>query len=49
MVLKAPVPTSITCDEHFQNASPVAGQKAHDKNLEFLIAAPHDLPTNLDR
>jgi hypothetical protein len=29
--------------------SPVVSQKAHDKNLEFLIAAPHDLPTNLDR
>ena len=29
------------------NVSSLVSQKAHDKNLEFLIAAPHDLPQNL--
>ena len=30
------------------DVSSLVSQKAHDKNLEFLIAAPHDLPQNLD-
>ncbi len=29
-----------------EDLSSVVGQKAHDKNLEFLIASPNDLPTN---
>jgi two-component system sensor histidine kinase/response regulator len=34
-------------DNVLENLSSVVSQKAHDKNLEFLIAAPHDLPSNL--
>jgi PAS domain S-box-containing protein len=34
-------------DSVLENLSSVVSQKAHDKNLEFLIAAPHDLPPNL--
>src|SRR4029077_14844623 len=34
-------------DDVVENLSSVVSQKAHDKNLEFLIAAPHDLPPNL--
>jgi len=34
-------------DNVLENLSSVIGQKAHDKNLEFLIVAPHDLPPNL--
>ena len=30
-----------------EDLSSVVSQKAHDKNLEFLIASPHDLPPNL--
>ena len=30
-----------------ENVSSVVSQKAHDKNLEFLIAAPQGLPANL--
>jgi len=30
-----------------ENLSSVVSQKAHDKNLEFLIGAPHVLPPNL--
>src|SRR5271156_4605809 len=30
----------------FENLSSIVSQKAHDKNLEFLIAVPHDLPLN---
>jgi PAS domain S-box-containing protein len=30
-----------------ENLSSVVSQKAHDKNLEFLIAAPHDLSPKL--
>jgi two-component system, sensor histidine kinase and response regulator len=34
-------------EDVLQNLSSVVSQKAHDKNLEFLIAARHDLPPNL--
>ena len=34
-------------DNVLDNLSSVVSQKAHDKNLEFLIAAPHDLPVNI--
>ena len=34
-------------DGVLENVSSVVSQKAHDKNLEFLIAAPHGLPPNL--
>ena len=29
------------------NVSSMVCQKAHDKNLEFLVAAPQDLPAHL--
>ena len=36
------------CLDHvLENLSSVVSQKAHDKNLEFLIAVPQDLPLNL--
>jgi two-component system sensor histidine kinase/response regulator len=34
-------------DDVLENLSSVVSQKAHDKNLELLIAAPHDLPANI--
>jgi PAS domain S-box-containing protein len=34
-------------DQVLDNLSSVVSQKAQDKNLEFLIAAPHDIPPNL--
>jgi two-component system sensor histidine kinase/response regulator len=34
-------------DNVLENLSSVVSQKAHDKNLEFLIAAPHDLPVSI--
>jgi two-component system, sensor histidine kinase and response regulator len=34
-------------DNVLGNLSSVVSQKACDKNLEFLIAAPHDLPVNV--
>ena len=34
-------------DQVLDNLSSVVSQKAQDKNLEFLIAAPHDMPPNL--
>jgi len=34
-------------DGVLENVSSVVSQKAHDKNLEFLIAAAHGLPPNL--
>ncbi len=34
-------------DSVLENLSSVVGQKAHDKNLEFLIAALHDVPVSL--
>jgi PAS domain S-box-containing protein len=39
--------TEFHLDNVLENLSSVVSQKAHDKNLEFLIARPHDLPTNL--
>jgi two-component system, sensor histidine kinase and response regulator len=39
--------TEFGLDSVLENLSSVVSQKAHDKNLEFLIAAPHDLPPNL--
>jgi PAS domain S-box-containing protein len=34
-------------DSVLENVSSVVSQKAHDKRLEFLIVAPHGLPSNL--
>ncbi len=34
-------------DKVLQDLSTVVSQKAHDKNLEFLIASPNDLPPSL--
>jgi two-component system, sensor histidine kinase and response regulator len=39
--------TEFRLDSVLENLSSVVSQKAHDKNLEFLIAASHDLPPNL--
>jgi two-component system sensor histidine kinase/response regulator len=39
--------TNFRLDNVLENLSSVVSQKAHDKNLEFLIAAPHDLPVNI--
>jgi PAS domain S-box-containing protein len=39
--------TDFRLDEVLANVSSVVGQKANDKNLEFLIAAQPDLPPNL--
>jgi CheY-like chemotaxis protein len=39
--------TDFRLDEVIGNVSNVVSQKARDKNLEFLIAAQHDLPANL--
>jgi PAS domain S-box-containing protein len=39
--------TEFRLDGVLENLSSVVSQKALDKNLEFLIAAPHDLPPNL--
>ncbi len=38
---------SFHLDNVLENLSSVVSQKACDKNLEFLIAAPHDLPVNI--
>jgi PAS domain S-box-containing protein len=38
--------TEFRLDQVLEDLSSVVGQKAHDKNLEFLIASPNDLPTN---
>ena len=34
-------------EDVLENVSSVVSQKAHDKNLEFLVAAPQDLPPHL--
>ncbi len=34
-------------EDVLDNLSTIVGQKAQDKNLEFLIAAQHDIPANL--
>jgi len=39
--------TEFRLDDVLENLSSIVSQKAHDKNLEFLIAVPHDLPPNL--
>jgi PAS domain S-box-containing protein len=39
--------TEFRLDSVLENLSSVVCQKAQDKNLEFLIAAPHGLPPNL--
>jgi two-component system sensor histidine kinase/response regulator len=39
--------TDFRLEEVLGNVSTMVGQKAHDKNLEFLIAAQQDLPPNL--
>ena len=39
--------TEFRLESVLDNVSSLVSQKAHDKNLEFLIAAPHDLPQNL--
>ena len=39
--------TDFRLEEVLGNVSSVVSQKAQDKNLEFLIAAPQDLPPNL--
>jgi len=39
--------TDFRLDDVLGNVSSVVSQKVHDKNLEFLIAAPQDLPPHL--
>ena len=39
--------TDFRLEDVLDNLSTIVGQKAHDKNLEFLIAAQHDIPPNL--
>jgi|HubBroStandDraft_5_1064220.scaffolds.fasta_scaffold03549_2 signal transduction histidine kinase/DNA-binding response OmpR family regulator/HPt (histidine-containing phosphotransfer) domain-containing protein len=39
--------TDFTLEDVLDNLSTIVGQKAHDKHLEFLIAAQHDIPPNL--
>jgi two-component system, sensor histidine kinase and response regulator len=39
--------TDFRLESVLENLSSVVSQKAHDKNLEFLIAAPLNLPLNL--
>ena len=39
--------TEFRLEQVLEDLSSVVGQKAHDKNLEFLIASPNDLPPNL--
>jgi two-component system, sensor histidine kinase and response regulator len=39
--------TDFHLEEVLANVSSMVCQKAHDKNLEFLIASPHDLPPDL--
>ena len=39
--------TDFRLEKVLENVSSVVSQKAHDKNLEFLIAAQQDLPSNL--
>ncbi len=39
--------TEFRLDHVLENLSSVVAQKANDKNLEFLIASPFDLPPNL--
>jgi signal transduction histidine kinase/DNA-binding response OmpR family regulator len=39
--------TDFRLEDVLDNLSTIVGQKAQDKNLEFLIAAQHDIPHNL--
>ena len=39
--------TEFRLDKVLEDLSSVVSQKAHDKNLEFLIASPNDLPPSL--
>jgi two-component system sensor histidine kinase/response regulator len=39
--------TAFRLEEVLDNLSSIVSQKAQDKNLEFLIAAHHDIPPNL--
>jgi signal transduction histidine kinase/DNA-binding response OmpR family regulator len=39
--------TGFRLDDVLDNLSSIVCQKAHDKNLEFLIDAQHDIPPNL--
>ena len=39
--------TEFRLEQVLEDLSSVVSQKAHDKNLEFLIASPNDLPPNL--
>jgi two-component system, sensor histidine kinase and response regulator len=39
--------TEFSLEKVLEDLSVVVSQKAHDKNLEFLIASPTDLPSNL--
>ena len=39
--------TDFRLEDVLDNLSTIVGQKAQDKNLEFLIAAQHDIPPNL--
>ncbi|MFY9841474.1 MAG: response regulator [Terriglobales bacterium] len=39
--------TGFQLEEVLDNLSSIVSQKAQDKNLEFLIAAQHDIPPNL--
>jgi PAS domain S-box-containing protein len=39
--------TEFRLDNVLENLSSIVSQKAHDKNLEFLIAAPHELSPKL--
>ena len=39
--------TDFQLENVLDNLSNIVSQKAHDKNLEFLISAQHDIPTNL--
>ena len=39
--------TDFRLEDVLDNLSTIVGQKAHDQNIEFLIAAQHDIPPNL--
>ena len=39
--------TAFRLEDVLQNLSSIVGQKAHDKNLEFLISTQPDIPPNL--
>ena len=39
--------TDFRLEEVLENVSSVVNQKAHEKNLEFLLSTPQDLPPNL--